>query len=286
MSYPDLINLITQKYPKLTKAERKVAEVVLAEPQKVLEATITDLAAMCGVGETSVFRFCRTLNLQGYQEFKLSLALSTSHPQVLDSNDILVGNHQSDDMDVLLKNIHNTYLLALSDTIAALDTRGINKAVDILVDATSIHLFGMGSSGVTAMEAQDKLVNINPRVCYHQDSHTQLTTAALLGKGSAAVIFSNSGTTKDCIALARMLRENGANVILVTKFPSAPMAKYADVVLVGGAAEGPAQGGSIAVKISQLFVVDVLYTEYFRRLGEDAVQNKYRTAASVADKML
>lgn len=285
MSYPDLINLITQKYPRLTKAERKVADVVLAEPQKVLEATITDLAAMCGVGETSVFRFCRTLNLQGYQEFKLSLALSTSHPQVLDSNDVLL-EYPADGMDALLKNIHNTYLLALNDTIASLNPQNVNKAVDILVDATSIHLFGMGSSGVTAMEAQDKFVNINPWVCFHEDSHTQLVTAALLGKGNAAVIFSNSGTTKDCITLARMLRENGAKVILVTKFPKAPMAKYADVVLVGGAAEGPAQGGSIAVKISQLFVVDVLYTEYFRRLGEDAVQNKYRTAASVADQML
>ena len=285
MLYPNLINLITQKYESMTKAEKKVAEVVLAEPEKVMDATITDLALMCGVGDTTVFRFCRSLNLQGYQEFKLSLALSTSQAKVLDSGEVLEGL-QSENMDVLISSVHESYLMALNDTITSIDNNSIHKAVDLLLDATSIHLFGVGSSGVTALEAREKFIKINPRVCFHEDSHSQLTTAALLGKGSVAIVFSNSGTTKDCITLARMLQENGAGVIVVTKLENGPIAKYADVVISGGAVEGPAQGGSIAMKISQLFIVDVLYTEYFRRLGETAVRNKYRTAAAVADKML
>lgn len=285
MPYPDLIEMIKQKYPKLTKAERKVADVVLAEPQKAMDATITELASLCGVGDTTVFRFCRTLNLQGYQEFKLSLALSTSQPKILDSHDVLEG-YNSGDLNVLISSVHNSYLMALNETIASVDIRNIRKAVDLLVEASAIHMFGMGSSGVTAMEAEYKFVNICPRVCYHADSHTQLIAAALLGKGDVAIVFSNSGTTKDCITLTRMLRENGAGVIVVTKYVTAPISKYADVVISGGAVEGPAQGGSIAMKTSQMFIIDVLYTEYFRRLGDTSIQNKYRTAASVADKML
>ena len=38
--------------------------------------SITDLADACEVGDASVYRFCRTMKLQGYQEFKMKLSLS------------------------------------------------------------------------------------------------------------------------------------------------------------------------------------------------------------------
>ncbi len=41
--------------------------------------SITDLADACNVGESSVFRFCKTMKLKGYQEFKIALAHSISH---------------------------------------------------------------------------------------------------------------------------------------------------------------------------------------------------------------
>ena len=70
-------NLITQihtAYIKMTKTEKKVADFVLSNPKEALNITITELAKLCEVGETSVFRFCKTLNLKGYQDFRLSLA--------------------------------------------------------------------------------------------------------------------------------------------------------------------------------------------------------------------
>ena len=78
MATNNLMNKITLYYSQMTKAEKKVADFVLSSPQEALASTITDLSKHCGVGETSVFRFCRTLELKGYQDFKLSLAVSTS----------------------------------------------------------------------------------------------------------------------------------------------------------------------------------------------------------------
>ena len=78
MATDNLMNKITLYYSQMTKAEKKVADFVLSSPQEALASTITDLSKHCGVGETSVFRFCRTLEIKGYQDFKLSLAVSTS----------------------------------------------------------------------------------------------------------------------------------------------------------------------------------------------------------------
>ena len=89
MATTNLMNEITIAYPNMTRAEKKVADIVLSRPQDLLHATINDLAKICNVGETSVFRFCRTLSLNGYQDFKLSLALSTSLPDCTQSKDTI-----------------------------------------------------------------------------------------------------------------------------------------------------------------------------------------------------
>ena len=67
----DLILQIQANYNQLTKAEKKVADYVVCNQEKIPYMSITDLADACEVGDTSVYRFCRTMELQGYQEFKM-----------------------------------------------------------------------------------------------------------------------------------------------------------------------------------------------------------------------
>ena len=76
MKSTDIVLQIQASYNQFTKAEKKVASYVIENKKKVLYMSITDLADACQVGETSVYRFCRTINLQGYQEFKMKLSIS------------------------------------------------------------------------------------------------------------------------------------------------------------------------------------------------------------------
>ena len=71
----DFLIKIRSTYNQFTKAEKKVADYILQNPKKVLFMSITDLADECHVGDTSVFRFCKTMELKGYQEFKMMLSL-------------------------------------------------------------------------------------------------------------------------------------------------------------------------------------------------------------------
>ncbi|MDU5141096.1 MAG: MurR/RpiR family transcriptional regulator [Paenibacillus dendritiformis] len=75
---------ISSIYPSLTKSEKKVADIVLKDPETAVFYTITDLSKQAEVGDTSVIRFCRKLGYSGYQEFKLSLAqnLGTVEEQI------------------------------------------------------------------------------------------------------------------------------------------------------------------------------------------------------------
>lgn len=50
--------------------------------------------------------------------------------------------------------------------------------------------------------------------------------------------------------------------------------------------EGPLQGGSLSAKISQLYLLDLLYAEYFKRTNQESSINKEKTANAVIEKML
>lgn len=285
MSTTNLMYEITKAYPKMTKAEKKVADVVLSAPQDVLAVTISDLAKMCDVGETSVFRFCRTLSLNGYQDFKLSLALSAAAPaSSLPKENINVI--ESDDCEGTAQNVLIAYQSALEQTFHAINFKTVSKVVDMILSARSINLFGFGGSGTSANEAQNKFLKILPNIIYNTDSHIQLTQAALLNENDLAIIFCNSGITKDCIEIARICHTGKATVVFVTMFLKTPAAQYCDVLLPCGANEGPLEGGSIAAKTAQLFLIDILYAETFKKLGASAFENKRKTSQIITEKMM
>lgn len=285
MANTNLMNEITNRYSKMTRAEKKVADFVLSSPQESLNATITDLSKLCNVGETSVFRFCRTLSLKGYQDFKLSLALSTSSNDSVFRKDNINILDTKDTEDTAGK-VLQAYTLALNHTFTTLDFQAISKVVDLMLNSRSINLFGFGGSGTSAAEARNKFMKILPSVIFTPDSHMQLTQAALLHKEDLAIIFCNSGITKDCIEIAKICSQSHTSIVFVTMFAKTPASQYADILLLCGANEGPLEGGSIAAKTSQLFLIDILYAEVFKRLGTQAIENKKKTSQIITEKMM
>ena len=62
--------------PSLTAGEKKIGNYVLRYPDKVVKLSITELAEACGVSDATIFRFCRKVGTEGYQDFKITLAKS------------------------------------------------------------------------------------------------------------------------------------------------------------------------------------------------------------------
>jgi DNA-binding MurR/RpiR family transcriptional regulator len=161
-----------------TKAERRVANFILEAPREALYMSITDLASRCGVGDTSVFRFCKTLKLNGYQDFKMTLAQSLSGNGA-SWNDPFRGNrHQRLHRRGVPKAAEHRHFRAQPDTLDMMNKDDIQRAVDMMKDARMIHFFGVGSSSIMAQEAINKFARILPNVACVQDTHMQYMAAA------------------------------------------------------------------------------------------------------------
>ncbi|WP_172370410.1 MurR/RpiR family transcriptional regulator [Sporosarcina jiandibaonis] len=284
MTKVDILALIHSIYNRFTNTEKKVADYILNNTNNVIYMSITDLAEACGVGESSVFRFCKTLKLRGYQEFKIALAHNTTlgdeMPQL--SSQVTMEDTVAElSSKMLAANIN-----ALTETHNLIDSNVVGKAVDLIIEAERVHFFGVGSSLMTALEAKNKFMRITNKTECSIDSHLQIMSASLMTEADVAVLISYSGSTKDTIEVAKVAKERGAKIIAITRFSKSPLTSFADITLLCGANEGPLQGGSLTAKISQLYLLDLLYTEYFKRTSEVSSVNKEHTANAVIEKMM
>ena len=112
----DFLIKVRAVYNQFTKAEKKVADYILQHPKDVLFMSITDLAEACDVGDTSVFRFCKTMNLKGYQEFKMMLSLSLHEGDGKDMERLAGNISLEDSFEELSQKVLNTNINALTET--------------------------------------------------------------------------------------------------------------------------------------------------------------------------
>lgn len=280
----DYLTKIRSAYNQFTRAEKKVADFILQNPSKVLFMSISDLAEACDVGDTSVFRFCKTMDVKGYQEFKMMLSLSMRSNESPITSDSDHAISLEDSISELAKKVLNENISAIEETYSLIDLKQMSKALDVFSSARRVIFYGVGTSMLTAMKAMNKFLRIEPKVRCNMDVNQQLITASTLSDQDVALIFSYSGSTKDTVEIAKSARAAGATTIVITRFQKSPLTEYADIILLCGANEGTLQNGSTSAEISQLFLVDVMYSEYFRRHYDKCKSNWEKTQRSIADK--
>ena len=165
-----------------------------------------------------------------------------------------------------------------------LDPASVSAAADLLVGAERVLCMGLGGSMVLAQEAAHLFSTAMPNFYAVSDAHFQAIRCAMLSPTDVVLYYSYSGSTKDLVDVMKIAQERGAKTILVTRFPKSPGAACADVVLECGARESPLQMGSVAARMGQLYLTDVLFNEVCRRDMEVCRQRRRMVADALADK--
>ena len=271
-------------YNQLTKTEKKIADYVTKNANQVLFMSITELADACKVADASVYRFCRTIGVKGYQEFKMKLSLSMAtaedgaqkevqNPEILDS------------AQRMLDDILESQISALKETHLLLKWEEIERIVGMMEKAKNIYFFGIGDSLLTAMEARNKFLRITKKVHCVDDPHMQAMIASMAEQDDLVFLISYSGATKDIVYVADILSGVGAKVVAITRFLKSPLTSHVDGVLLCGSNEGPLEGGSLGAKLSQLYIIDILFKEYYRRNLGISMENNQKTSKAVVEKL-
>ena len=279
----NVFDTISQSYYELTAAERKTADYVLKNRDRSQYLSIGELAEESGVAEATVSRFCRRLGYKGYSAFKLAIA-NAGAPKLDAASDKPIRD--GDDPKELGRKLYAVESEAMLQTLSLLRPAELDRAAGILREARKVLCMGQGGSMILASEAAHLFSVYDGKFTPVSDSHMQIIASATLTADDAVLFFSYSGATRDMMETLSVVRERGAKVILITRFPRSPGAAQADVVLQCGSNESPLQHGSVPARIAQLFLLDILFTRVCMSDPEACQDNRRRIAAALADKHL
>ncbi|GAU09484.1 MurR/RpiR family transcriptional regulator [Desulfoplanes formicivorans] len=257
----DIFEKIRSEMPTMRKSEQKIADLVLTSPDVVMNGSISEAASLAGVSDPTVVRFCKQLGLKGFMELKLRLA--SAHPV---ETKVLEDITETDSVESIFTHVMRSTVEAVSCTERGMDRRMLEQAVDAMVAATRWEFYGMGGSGIIALDAHHKFFRLGvPSVAYN-DSHMQAMSAAQLDKQAVAVVISHSGATKDIIESADIAKNAGATLIGILGKKNSELAKHCDIPLCVFSRETALRLAPKTGRIMQLALLDALFLAVAMRI--------------------
>lgn len=255
-----LLQQLRECYDALRRSERKVADILLADPGAVSSLTMVTLADAAGVSQPTVSRLAKSVGCSGFADLKLRLVqeVATGVPYV--------GSNLSaeDDIPALTRKIFDGAAAGLFEVRDSLDRAAVERAVAALAAAPRIEFFGQGTSFAVAQDAYHKFFRLDIRAGLHADSIMQQVAAATLAVGDVALFISYSGRTRQMVDLAAAVRARGALVIGITA-KAAPLGQLSDVVLDPHISEDTDVYLPTSSRLAQLAIVDLLAAGVFLR---------------------
>ena len=260
---------IQEKLESLSKMERKTAECMAENQDKLIYASITELAELAGTSEATVTRVCTKLGYSGFQALKVSVARELVSQQEKIHEDLKADSPP----EMIIDKIFSSAIHTLTMTRKALDGKAVAGSIDALCRARRIAVIGNGNSGAIALDAQHKFLRIGLNVSAYTDDHMQMIAVVSMTKDDVLIAISHSGSSRDVAEAMQVAKENGATVISITNNGISPVSKLADIRLYTYSQETKYRTYAISSRMAELTIIDTLYTGVSLRLGDKAIQN-------------
>ncbi|KAF1010444.1 MAG: HTH-type transcriptional regulator HexR [Pseudomonas fluorescens] len=221
-----LLQRIIDESKNMHRAERRVANFVSTSPSKVLQMSMAKLSETCSVSDPTVMRFCRRFGFESYQDLKLHLVQSLVPSAPFAYEQII----PDDSIDNIVRKTCRNSLNAIQRLEEDLKPETVAEAAQLLLGASWIGIYATGISVVNALDAEHKFQRLGLRCQALLGSKRQEMHAENARAGEVALIFSQSGHTRQTVDMAIAARKAGAKVVSIAADDS-PLARVSDVLI-------------------------------------------------------
>ncbi|CCN84877.1 putative Transcriptional regulator RpiR family [Vibrio nigripulchritudo SFn27] len=264
-----------------SEAEKKISGFLLNDKtNNISTLSAVALGNQCGVSNASVIRFAQSLGYKGYSEFKLEYLAAQKHS----AGEVLYNDVRSDDSpSEIIQKAGYLFSKNVENSIKVVDPEALERLANLMVKADKIALFGVGSSGVVASDAYQKLIRINKNVLFNSDTHVQRAYASMLTEKDLALAFTTRGQTKEVIQSLEIAQEGGCQISAITRYGKTPTSKLADLSLSFAYEERHHELGMITPQLSQMMLFDILYFRITALMGDTATSSLERIRSNFSN---
>lgn len=208
MSRGDLMFLL-QEIKSLNELELSVYNYVITNLDKVGQMGIRELSEKAHVSTTTILRFCKKMDCQGFTEFKFKLKM------LQENLSLALPSEDATQMIDFFKKINNPEFDSL-----------LERAAEMIVDKDKVLFLGVGSSGILGKYGARFFANVGKFAQYLDDPFYPVPAGYY--DSSVLVVLSVSGET---LRQVNSFKSKHSKIISITNYENSTLAKIADLTI-------------------------------------------------------
>lgn len=226
--YKDLLNRIQSRFKKLSKGQKRIADYILNNYDKVAFMTAASLGQAVDVSESTVVRFANALGYGGYP--KLQKALQESIKTKLTTVQRFEMSKELESNTDIYKKIMNQDIENIQRSVEDLDIGNLMEIADSIHGARRVYVLGLRSSSVLAQYLSFYLnfsidrVNVIP-----VGALDAFDSVINLSKDDLLIVITFPRYSNQTLKLATYAYENNIPIVSITDSvlsPVAPLSKH------------------------------------------------------------
>jgi DNA-binding MurR/RpiR family transcriptional regulator len=213
--------------------------------EKVIYMRIRDLADEAHVSTSTIMRFCRKLNCEGFSEFKVKLKLSMD-----EMRDIPIKSGQHVVSEFLERTQNENFTSKLED------------AADTISKANHVYFIGIGSSGTLAEYGARYFSSLGKFSTYLKDWYTPIHANL---NNSITIALSVSGENEFTISHIHKLKDKKSKILSVTNNGQSTIAKISDKNVSYYVSEEFFETANITTQIPVVYILEELARRVYEK---------------------
>src|SRR5699024_11960304 len=209
-----VISHIKSMMEEYSSAEKKLADYIINNVEKIPTMTANELAESAGLSAPTVVRFSKKIGYQSLTDFKINI--STELQTGIDEG---FSDIQPNESFYSIKNkLGNNAQVAIRETVDVLKEEKIQEVVQSLEGAETVFLYGVGASSLVVEDIVQKWSRVGKPIIFEKDIHVLLPQLVSNETKKVLWLISNSGNTADVVAVGEIAKDLGIEVIALTQF--------------------------------------------------------------------
>lgn len=133
---------------KLYNNREIIAEYILEHAHDILNDSAQELGKKTQTSAAAVIRFSKKLGYKGFSDLKISLAGSQQNEE----ENIDAVLEETDDLSTLIHKCCQLNISTVQKTYQMINEKNLQKAIEYIINAQTVYLFGVGSSAIVAYD--------------------------------------------------------------------------------------------------------------------------------------
>ncbi|MDB2119662.1 MurR/RpiR family transcriptional regulator [Clostridium paraputrificum] len=275
------------KLTDLTQNEKTLVCYMQDNPENFIKMSASEISKACFISTSSIYRLCKKVGLAGLAELKVQISLSIN--EYLKEQNSLNFDYpfkQNETQNQVVLKMKELYEQTIQSSLNLIDLNVLKLVASILKKAKYIDFYTSAGNIYFAENFKFQMQEIGTFINVPIEEYHQLLTASTSDEKHVAIIVSFEGRGLIAENLANILKNNNTPIILISSTNENPITKYADYHLYLSSNENHFNKiSSFSTRLSLLYLLDCIYTCYFKFDYEKNVNYKLSTYKKLSSKV-